>query len=109
MKRRTALDKAKDRFQELQMTKVAQHKKMANFEKSEARRVLIGELERKKAEKKAERRRRIEAFMKQISLQQHENLREKIKADLLYANRESMHITIALTLAIAFLIFVLLV
>ena len=107
MTQKSALERAKDKVKE-QISNAEQHKRTLELEKQEERRIFAEQLAEKKAAKRAEVKRKFETFVKKVSAEKHESLKEQIEADLVYAKNESLHITIVLSLAIIMIVYLLL-
>lgn len=104
MTHKSALERAKEKVKE-QISNAEQHKRVLEFEKQEERRILAQQLADKKAAKKAEMKRKLETFVKNISATKQESLKAQIESDFLYAKNESLHLTVGLSLAIMVIVY----
>lgn len=107
MTHKSALERAKEQVQQ-QISSAEQHKRVAEFQQQEERRIFAEQLAEKKAAKRAEMKRKFETFVKNISTAKQESLKKQIESDFIYAKNESLHITIVFSLAIVMIVYLLL-
>lgn len=107
MTQKSAFERAKEKVKE-QISNAEQRKRVLEFEKQEERRILAEQLAEKKAAKRVEMKRKFETFVKKISAEKHESLKEQIEADLVYAKNESLHVSVVLSLIVVIIVYLLL-
>ncbi len=107
MTHKSAIDKARENAK-AQFTKADQHKREAESEKQEARRIQAEQLAEKKEQRRAEQKRKLEELGTKLSDLKDKHLKERIQADLLYAEGESLRVSIGLSAVIMFIIYLLL-
>lgn len=97
-----SIKKAKAKIQK-QITKSEQNKRIAEFEKQEARRIQGLKIAEEKAKQKAEFNSRKEEIRKNRVQSKNEASIQQIKNSLSYAERESLNVTVGLSLVIMFI------
>lgn len=106
MTHKSSVEKAREQAH-AQMTKAEQHKREAELKKQESIRIQAEQLAAEKEEKRAERKRKMEKLAKTLSDLKDKHLKERLQSDLIYAENESLRVSIGLSAVIALVIYLL--
>lgn len=106
MAHKSALDKAREQAQ-AQALEAEKHKHSVEAKKQEEKKTQTELLLEKQEAIKAERKRKFEELSKKLAELHDKHLKERIRADLLYADKESLHVTIVWSLVIMLIVYLL--
>lgn len=106
MAHKSALDKAREQAQ-AQISNEEKHKHSVEAQKQEEKKTQAELILEKKEAIKAERKHRLEELSKKLAELHDKHIKERIKADLLYADKESLHVTIVWSLVIMLIVYLL--